>query len=340
MKKSLFIAASAMLVLASCTNDESAPEQIEVGFNALTKKTSRAIELGTGNTFNDPSTAKFNVWGFYSQTATTENPVLFASETSPNFMNNVVISKVGDQWRNASAHYYWPMVGRVGFYALYPSSFVTPSNPTPAGTVSVKWNEGLKISGYSISDKNSHGDDAVDLMYGYVESDKTIDAVTLFFNHALSQLEFFFKQNAAYEGAEIKVNSITLKDVYLSGNFTYIKSENASWALSSKTDFIYNNPASSFVTTTTAAQFGKSTLFLPQDVSSKQAELSITITQNEQTTEAITYTFPINLKPNTVNSWVMGKRYVYTINFNLDEILFNPNVSTWTLVTVDQIDLD
>lgn len=339
-----------MLVLASCTNDESSPEQIEVGFNALTKKPSKAIELGEDAMFNDESTAKFKVWGFYSQTA---NPVSFTSETSSNFMNGVEISKVNAQWRNSAARYYWPIVGRVGFYALYPSSF--------EDGVSVAWNAGLKVDDYVISNDINHGDNAIDLMYSFVESGKTSVAAPLVFQHALSQLEFWFKQANYYEGAEIKVNSITLKNLYLKGDFTYIHKnlpDNSSigWSFEEETTsatFGYNptnptNPTGAGLIipnvidngiTQEAAQFGESTLFLPQSIGSKKADLSITITQNGLATEAITYIIPIDLEKGTVTSWDMGKKYVYTINFNLDEILFDPEVSKWTDVEIGQIEL-
>lgn len=326
MNKFLFIAASAMLVLASCTNDESAPEQIEVGFNALTKKSSKSIITAT--TFTQGSD-KFNVWGFYDQAATGTNAVNLTAATASNFMSNVTVEYVTNTWRNATNHYYWPLEGKVGFYGIYPSSY------SPA---SVTW-DGITISDYTISSANSSGTNAVDLMYAYAESGRIGTELAMTFYHALSQVSFLFKTNADYPGATIKVNSVTLNDIDLSGDFSFKQPSTTGWTdnEAQTADFIYYGTQSGAITSGTAQQYGLNTLMIPQNIGVNQkATINFTISQENSTD--ITYSLPIQLTT-TTNKWEIKTGYVYTINFKLNEILFNPSVDSWASVDVSPINL-
>lgn len=336
MNKYYFLAAVAVITLGSCTQDEETPERQEVGFNAITKKNTRSIV--TENHF-DTTNDKFNVWGFYDQDAIDANSVnLTGTSVAPNFMNNVEISYVTTPapvaWRNLENHYYWPLVGKVGFYALYPSS-KAPS--------SITWDGGMKINDYTITDLNSSGDDAMDLMYAYGESGRTPDELSMIFKHALSQILFRFKTNASYPGATIRINSITLKNVDLSGDFSFMKPDVASWAdnTTKSVDFVYygsqSEDAVPVVAPAVAPDYGLPIVFIPQSATaSQEAEINFTIHQENSTD--IVYTLPISLVTST-GTWDMGKRYVYTINFKLNEILYNPSVSTWLETIVDDINL-
>lgn len=326
MKKILFIAVSAMLVLASCTNDESAPEQIEVGFNALTKKSSKSII--TLSTFTQGSD-KFNVWGFYDQDATGATAVSLAAATASNFMSNVTIEYVTDTWRNATHRYYWPLEGKVGFYGLYPSTY------TPA---SVTW-YGISISDYTITSANSSGTNAVDLMYAYAESGRIGTELAMTFYHALSQVSFKFKTDAEYPGATINVNSVTLNDIDLSGDFSFKQPSTTGWTdnEAQTEDFTYYGTQSGAITTGVAQQYGLNTLMIPQSIGATQkATINFTISQENST--AITYSFQIPLTT-TTSKWEIKTGYVYTVNFKLNEILFNPSVDSWASVDVSPINL-
>ena len=326
MKKILYIAASVMLVLASCTNDESAPEQIEVGFNALTKKSSKSII--TLSTFTQGSD-KFNVWGFYDQAATGTTAVNLDAATASNFMSNVTIEYVTNTWRNATNRYYWPLEGKVGFYGLYPSTY------TPA---SVTW-DGISISDYTITSENSSGTNADDLMYAYAESGRISEKLAMKFYHALSQVSFLFKTNADYPGATIKVNSVTLNKIDLSGDFSFKQPSTTGWTdnEAQTEDFIYYATQSGAITTGDAQQYGLNTLMIPQSIGANQkATINFTISQLNSTD--ITYSFEIPLTTET-NDWKIKTGYVYTINFKLNEILFNPSVDSWASIDVSPIDL-
>jgi hypothetical protein len=62
-------------------------------------------------------------------------------------------------------------------------------------------------------------------------------------------------------------------------------------------------------------------------------------------TDDIEYTFNIALNPATANNasateWQMGKKYIYTLNFKLDEINFAPSINDWVEVQVSTVDME
>ena len=369
MKKILFIAASAMLVIASCTNDESAPEQIEVGFNAFTKKTKSIV---TGTTFTQTENV-FKVWGFADQDATAS--IGLESPTIPNFMydsyiinehgyvdgnlTGVVISNVGTsseaKWKQNGRSYYWPFTGIVGFYGLHPSTI----SPT-----SLTWGGGLKIDNYTIetnypdegvtNKNNSSNAGAVDIMYAYGEGGKAIndiEAVDMQFKHALSQVLFKFKTDKDYSAdVTITVNAVTLNHLDLTGNFKFLKyptlpEVEAEWTNNEtqestfkycNTDFeaIYVDP---LIVPQPDINYGKSTLMIPQSILGIQ-NATVTFVVAQTGSNPFTYNLNIPLTCEN-NKWAMGKKYVYTVNFKMDEILFNPTIVDWVDVNVAQIDL-
>lgn len=350
MKKILFIAASAMLVLASCTNDESAPEQIEIGFNALTKKNAQAKSIITGGTFDTDST--FRVWGFADQDAdpTVALDVDITGTSEPNFMyttkttgstklDGVEISYVGTSpngsWKNASHSFYWPLTGKVGFYALYPAD---------QALTSLTWGDGMKINNYTITSSNSSGPGAVDLMYTYGEGSRTTAKQDMVFKHALSQVLFKFRTDLNDANVTITVKSVKLNNVDLIGNFTFLKSATllGSWGSNTDQTFPFDYKISDLVvnyaaTIATAQTYGASTLMIPQAITATQnASVEFVVAQNGS--DPITYTLPIALTC-TGNKWDLANQYVYTVTFKMHEILFNPSITEWSDVNSSSINL-
>lgn len=353
MKKILFIAASAILVFASCTNDESAPEQIEIGFNALTKKNAQAKSIITGGTFDTDYT--FRVWGFADQTAVVTDPETFTvnfteGATQPNFMyttkttgstklDGVEISYVGTSpngsWKNASHSFYWPLTGKVGFYALYPAD---------QALTSLTWGDGMKINNYTITSSNSSGPGAVDLMYTYGEGSRTTSKQDMVFKHALSQVLFKFRKDLNDVNVTITVKSVKLNNVDLIGNFTFLKSETllGSWGSNTDQTFPFDYKISDLVvnyaaTIATAQTYGASTLMIPQAITATQnASVKFVVAQNGS--DPITYTLPIALTC-ADNKWDLAKQYVYTVTFKMNEILFNPSITEWSDVNSSSINL-
>ncbi len=79
----------------------------------------------------------------------------------------------------------------------------------------------------------------------------------------------------------------------------------------------------------------------------KFADDPATVDVLEGTTLTINYTMePVsgaaitgNVTVGAAQEWVAGKKYIYTLNFKLNEILFNPSVIDWVDVNVDTINI-
>ena len=330
MKTLKYFTILAVLGLTACTQNEiDTPELNEVGFNAVVRKNTKAII--TGGTFTE--NLKFKVWGYYTQEGDFSDVEVTAA---PNFMKGVEISYIENEtkWRNATNHYYWPNQGKVGFYAFYPETTI------PA----FAWNTGATIADYVISPDTQE----TDLMYAY-NVGPVQDALPMVFNHALSQIEFRYQTNDTYADATVKINSITFKNVDLKADFNHnsLATPTAGW--SNNTDqtsnYSYYAQTSEAAVETVqgpqAATYGAPLLFIPQTA----ATADVVFTVSMLNTDDIKYTFNIALNPATANNasateWLMGKKYIYTLNFKLDEINFAPSINDWVEVQVSTVDME
>jgi hypothetical protein len=331
MKTLKYFTILAVLGLTACTQNEiDTPELNEVGFNAVVRKNTKAII--TGGTFTED--LKFKVWGYYTQEGDFSD---VEATAAPNFMKGVEISYIEneDKWRNATNHYYWPNQGKVGFYAFYPETTV------PA----FAWNTGATIADYAISSNTQE----TDLMYAYNVGPEQ-DALPMVFNHALSQIEFRYQTNDTYADATVIINSITFKGVDLTADFNFnasTQSVTAEWSNNEAqtSDYSYYAQTSAAAVETAqgtpAATYGAPLLFIPQTA----ATADVVFTVSMLNTDDIEYTFNIALNPVTANNasateWLMGKKYIYTLNFKLDEINFAPSINDWVEVQVSTVDME
>lgn len=331
MKTLKYFTILAVLGLTACTQNEiDTLELNEVGFNAVVRKNTKAII--TGGTFTE--NLKFKVWGYYTQKGDFSD---VAADAAPNFMKGVEISYLADEakWRNATNHYYWPNQGKVGFYAFYPETTV------PAFT----WNTGATIADYAISPNTQE----TDLMYAYNVGPEQA-ALPMVFNHALSQIEFRYQTNDTYADATVKINSITFKNVDLTADFNQnnsLATPTAGWSKNTDqtSDYSYYAQTSEAAVETVqgsqAATYGAPLLFIPQTA----ATADVVFTVSMLNTDDIEYTFNIALNPATANNaaateWQMGKKYIYTLNFKLDEINFAPSINDWVEVQVSTVDME
>lgn len=331
MKTLKYFTILAVLGLTACTQNEiDTPELNEVGFNAVVRKNTKAII--TGGTFTED--LKFKVWGYYTQEGDFSD---VEATAAPNFMKGVEISYIENEtkWRNATNHYYWPNQGKVGFYAFYPETTV------PAFT----WNTGATIADYAISPNTQE----TDLLYAYNVGPEQA-ALPMVFNHALSQIEFRYQTNDTYADATVKINSITFKNVDLTADFNQnnsLATPTAGWSKNTDqtSDYSYYAQTSAAAVETAqgtpAATYGAPLLFIPQTA----ATADVVFTVSMLNTDDIEYTFNIALNPATANNasateWLMGKKYIYTLNFKLDEINFAPSINDWVEVQVSTVDME
>ena len=163
----------------------------------------------------------------------------------------------------------------------------------------------------------------VDVLYGekiYADCTTSPDAVDVLFKHAVAKVTVKVASNVP---DEITVNSVTLKSLCTAGTVT-VDYENdvwnkTTWARSTPSDYTWYK--GSFVLSTTADEFGDPIFFVPgdSDTAVDQTSFEVSYTMN-----GVDMTAQVELP----DYWEMGKHYIYTLNANLNEITFAPEVET------------
>lgn len=320
MKKFFAMAAVAALMLTGCVNNEmfEDAEPAEIVMQAVNKVPNKAIVEGA--TFS----GDFKVFGFFSEDDFTS--------TQQFGMYDVECTKVGDVYKNSTTSYYWPMSGKVGFYAVAPASIA----PT------VSWADGLTLTNYNV---NTAAAKVTDVMFAYNWGAKGSSALKMTFYHALSQVLVKVKTNADYANATLTVKSVSFTNVDVVATCNYEESStanqeaNPSITWTGNTDYDATEEyyaTESAAVTDSAVAYGAGILTIPQTMGAN-AKISIAyaLTQNGKTVVG-TVSKPIT------EAWVAGKRYIYTLNFKLDEITFDPDVvnTGWVDVNVDAITIE
>ena len=374
----LILAAAALLALAACTKETpntSVPENEanEIGFKAVSQRATKANDaIITGATYGTDNT--FKVWGWQSEKGDFTDTAL-ADNAASNFMSGIVISwnkgydnARAEAWRNASQYYYWPFTGAIGFLAVHPSSVAPASQVWDATNKKAK----ASFADYTIS----AGNKTTDLMIGYAAGSRRSDALPLTFNHALSQIEVQVKTNDDYtHDVKFDVNSVTINNIDMSGDLAYTYAANPTFTWTDNTDHTaswvyYNNPLEDI--TKTAQVYGAANVMIPQpayihvdqvgelgDANYVAPVEGTTITigysmqqkpleSNAKITGTITVVAPWTKVKEGATAydpavsfpgWEPGKKYVYTLNFNLYEINFDPTVTNWVTVEVSPINI-
>ena len=365
MKKSQLILAAALVALAACEKgnlDINAPQTLdnEIGFTAVTKKATKANNaIITGTTYGTDNT--FKVWGWQSEAGDFSE---FAANAASNFMSNLTIEWTKGAvpathelaWRNAAHYYYWPYTGKISFLAVHPSDVA----PSTTGWDATNDKPQATFADYTISAANK----TVDLMLANNEGARMANALPMVFNHALSQIQFRARTNEDYSAdVTFTLNSVTLNNIDLSGDLAYANSaftwtDNAaqteSWpyyATAQEVVYAANDAA--------AALYGAANVMIPQAANKLalpdddvQTTITINYTMEQTGSAAITGTVTVaapwtKVKEGAtdydpaaeVAAWEPGKKYMYTLNFKLNEIRFDPEVTDWIEVDMSTINI-
>lgn len=345
MKTYQLILATALVALASCnkeevTNTDVNLESNEIGFNVVNRKATKANDaIISGTTYATDNT--FKVWGWQSPAADFSE---FAEDAASNFMSNLTISWTGgrlsraEAWRNADNYYYWPFTGKISFLAIHPSTVA----PSTTGWDATNDKPKATVADYTISAANK----TVDLMFATNEGSRRVDALPMVFNHALSQIEVQVKTDEDYTAdVAFDVESVTFNNIDLSGDLAYANNaftwtdnaaQTASWTYY---DTVLEDITKDYQV------YGAANVMIPQAASVADDPATtdaiegsyLTIGYSMEQTGSAKITGTVNIsKP---QAWEAGKKYVYTLNFRLNEILFNPSVTDWVVVNVDTINI-
>lgn len=372
MKKTVFIAALAVVAMASCTKNElkvpSNGTDAVISFQPVVANATKALTyLETANMKD--KCASFGVFAWYAA------PSLAAGGSATAYMDNVTVTYDGDidetgstgsgAWAPTSP-YYWPKNGTLSFDAYAPAHAHADTPGVGTGTVKSTAANGLTIENYTVAALG----DQYDLLYSKRTQDKTTstggtnntyDGVDIAFKHALSAIEVTAKTDVDYSGA-IKLTKITIQNAYSKGTFKQNMTNATTEGTAEWSDrdieesyVLFNNASGVALTetalTSTTANPISNAILLPQDfIHTGGNKVSIKVDYSIKHGDAYldqTQTFVLSAttvteggSPETQSKWEIGKRYTYNFIFSLDEVYFAPEVADWKDVTVDDINVE
>lgn len=362
MKTNQLILAAALVALTGCNKNNVEnnlnAESNEIGFNAVASMNTKANDaIISGTTYADDNS--FKVWGWQSQGGGFAE---FADNAASNFMSNLTISyndgydhARANAWRNDENYYYWPFTGKISFLAVHPST-VAPTSATWDATYKKPQ---ARFTGYTITPGSN---ETVDLMVATNEGSRRSDALPIVFKHALSQIVVKVKTNEDYtHDVKFDINSVQFNNIDLSGDATYLN-DAISWGnnTTQEQNWMYYNTTKENVNNT-AAIYGAAKVMIPQPANADDPEtpavlegttLTISYTMTQHSSAAITGTVIVaspwkKVKEGdtdydpavAITGWEPGKKYNYTLNFKLNEILFNPSVTDWVDVDLQTVNI-
>lgn len=356
MKKIFLIAASAMMVLASCTKvvinyPEDAQPQ-EIAMFAVNKSATKAP---VGNT-SFPTNYEMKVAAYLASGAQDNNSGFTAGG---DYFDGTLFKRRSseDIWTGGK---YWPVsTSKINFLAVAQQ----PSENSPyTGTVNkVVFGEATNNSNFTkqavVTFANNQTTatnyNQFDLMYAAGQGTHTeggpYNNVTMTFKHALSWIKFTVATNVT---CTLKVNSIRLSKASYGGTLTIsntnFNSKDATEVETGDYTVVWTNPtsadnvyvpgaevnstvakASELNVNTTQTSFGNGLLVVPVDYSGVENGSRPTITINYTMNQGDgDYTFERTIEIPQIN-WEANKIYTYALTINLQEIEIKPSVDEW-----------
>ena len=358
MKKVILLAAAAA-ALAACAKNEVTPvlsqENTEIAYN-VAPKTKTTTDFLTTNVFAS--------WAYYLPNDKNWDANL--TEAQPYIDNSKVSYQTdgSDTWKETGKTYYWPKGGKLTFfaYSLNKNNLDLNVGNSLNHVAIAKEADCYGITALIDLDENPNtdflvADIAKDQFQNTNKAHSRVGVPTLF-KHKFSRVEFQVKKSANYADKEFKLNSIKFNK--LSHAATYAQSQDADktgtkdgvneeyiLASGTRTTQVYTTTPLAItsieyvaVPETDETRY----IYIPQDfkgVTDANAIATIEVNYTVTTTvgankvdDACTAT--INVK-DYFDSWEMGKKYIFKLDFGLKEILWVPAVENWEDVNSSDI---
>jgi hypothetical protein len=358
MKKTLFLAAIAALVLGSCTKEVIdspamlADETSAIGFGTFLDRAPQSgiKPLATVLNLDGLKDAGFYVLA-YSTGADEWDAYVSGADAEPNLMDNQHVEWSTDKWAYTPVKF-WPKLGdgsygKVSFFGYAPNGTGITVAGTASGTPTIAFATQATAAAQ------------VDLVADVVldKTGPTTNLVKFDFDHILSRIGFTAKLAADYDPATVTVTSLKVyyktSEVKNNGTYTFAETDNkaaGNWALddasffANAADQIFDGSTSPATLTTSAEGLSADDNYLmliPQsyDEGDVYVELEYTVAYSDGT--SIPNTIPnINL-PTVTSGWESGKAYSYNFTLTLDPIVFDVDISVgeWGTPTDSNIDI-
>ena len=321
---SLTYMAAVCVLIASCakTNaDQSTLGRSLIGFTTVSTKAASAYPIGSPFITTSYKLASGKTWDANKAEASIN---INQEEVSYNATYNY--------WKTAT-DYYWPDDGRLTFFSYSPASL--KGSKTSVST------EGVSISSWDVTS------DSGDILVADIAQDKTKNeslagytGVPTNFRQKLSKIVFRFRiADEADANTQVKVNSISLKDVYSAGSYSRGGYSDDKWtpsstSLKSKGWSLYSG---SFDIAIGSFSVEQEFNMIPQRlVASASAHPILEIGYSISTdggsswkSKTASCYFDENLRQ---EEWEKGKKYSYNIYIGVGQypIYFDASVVDWT----------
>lgn len=324
MKKIFLIAASAMMVLASCTKvvinypEDAQPQEI-----AMFAVNKNMVKGAFESTSDFPTNYPMLVSAYLVSGTTGTNP--------GEYFNDITFSHNDNVWTGGQ---YWPLSqASINFLAVAPE--IDNGVATTSTTTTAQYSKTATVVVAS-NETNQY-----DVMYavgnGTKADGQAPSNVELTFQHALSWIKFTVTCGNSGAGAPtIICNSITLNNAYFNGTNTVTAN---AFNTNSPTVVLGTwNTTNASVTGTHTVDLGGGALVIPKsytksnEANAKNLSFTInyTVTQGEKS-----FTYDYTHVFETV-TWDPGKKYTYAVTITLKEITIDPSVGPWVDYDTDE----
>ncbi|MBQ0086757.1 MAG: fimbrillin family protein [Bacteroidales bacterium] len=349
MKKFIYLAAAmaaATTLFASCNKEEGPGmsnvqpgfENNEIAVNTSTKTTKGYV---TGETFFDTAIAELHAGedGAPSDVKVEREMKLSAflhpqTGSEGNYFVDYTYAKGDDGKWHHDPKIYWPLAGTLDFLAY--------SAMQPFDAKDVAWNEKNASESVVLTVLEDRTQD--DIVYCSVASRASTtgaDAVPMQFKHAQAWLEFQIKVASADMKDKIAIEEIVIENIYNDGELT-IENNNgdakAEWNFrkSQSKDVVFDDDYSIYGSQ--SADFS-----LENAIDNEINYMDMLLPEQAKTSFVIKYV--LAGQPNKLeyrytlgtDNWLQGNKYVYEIQFNVNELTVAPTVKEYVDGTVTDL---
>ena len=295
----------AALAMVSCMK-ETIVTRDAITFAPVASKPTKAIIEGT----DYPVDVPFAVSAFYNGSAP--------------YFRNITPTKASTYWETASPEY-WPLNGQLDFHAYSPA---TATGVTLSAI-------GVSATGYTITTSEQMTTDLCYASYTVTNCAAHPDAVPLTFSHALSQVVFRVKAADYYSNLTntitLSLNSLSMEGIYSVGDFS-----NGAWSNHSGAHTYNISSATTALTydgddepeTIDLGAF----VLIPQELGANAAlSVGFRIVQRISETDYVLDNSPVTIPlGDTVDEWLPGKKYIYTLSIGMNKIInFTATTTDW-----------
>jgi hypothetical protein len=354
MKKYVLILAAAV-ALAACTKTEVVPvnsdADVEITFLTAPLTKSLADGQSTFSTNNVFQSAAFYDTAAYDYDGNAET---FIAPTTVKYFTSVW--KAADANGNAVS-YYWPKDGgKLSFFSwsLNKTTLTYADGSKPSVAINNK--NGVVLTGYDVTKNEDFmvADPALDQTKNTSPAKYVTEGVPTLFKHKLAQIVFKAKTNADYTVAPYK-QKFTITGIYfekVATTATYTQNVPATtgqdaitdqWSVSTsnQVNYLVNGSAEVKSGDAVAVTSDAVNLYVPQSYTAADQKLIVKYKvsrASDSGTLSSEYTEEVSLQA-LLGKTECGKKYTITLNFGLDEILWDPAIEDWTDGTSSSYDV-